>query len=225
LEPVFSAMAEHGVPLCVHAESTDPLVDVFDREAVFLERVAGPLLERFPGLRMVVEHATTEAAVAFVRARPTGVAATITPQHLLLNRNAMFQGGLRPHHYCLPVLKREQHRVALVEAATSGDPRFFLGTDSAPHAKGAKEAACGCAGCFTAPHALALYALAFERAGAIERLPDFASRFGADFYGLPYNDGTVTLVRESTMVPPSYAFGADEVVPLFAGELVPWRLA
>ena len=222
LAPTLAAMEEEGLPLCVHGESTDPLVDIFDREAVFLDRVAAPLLQQFPRLRMVVEHITTSQAADFVVAHD--LAATITPQHLLLNRNAIFQGGVRPHHYCLPVLKREEHRLALLRAATSGDRRFFLGTDSAPHARHTKEAACGCAGCFTAPHALALYALAFERAGELDRLADFASGFGADYYGLPRATKTVTLLREPVEVPASFAFGDDEVIPLFAGEVVPWRV-
>jgi dihydroorotase len=225
VQPVLDAMAAHGVPLLVHAEVTDPDVDVFDREAVFLHEVLGPAMARTPGLRVVVEHVTTADAVAFVRGMPTGqIGATVTPQHLLLDRNDLFRGGLRPHHYCLPILKRRDHRIALVEAATSGDPRFFLGTDSAPHARHAKEAACGCAGCFTAPHAMALYATAFARAGALDRLADFASRFGAAFYGLPVAERTITLRDEPTEVPTSHAFGADEVVPLFAGEVIPWRV-
>ncbi|MFM2163304.1 MAG: dihydroorotase [Pseudomonadota bacterium] len=225
VRPVLEAMAAQGVPLLVHAEVTDPDVDVFDREAVFLHEVLGPALNATPGLRVVVEHVTTADAVAFVQGLPVGqVGATITPQHLLLDRNDLFRGGLRPHHYCLPILKRRDHRIALVKAATSGDPRFFLGTDSAPHARHAKEAACGCAGCFTAPHAMALYATAFARAGALDRLADFASRFGAAFYGLPPATGTLTLVNEAAEVPASHPFGDDEVVPLFAGEVIPWRV-
>jgi dihydroorotase len=223
---VYATMSETGLVLQVHGEVTHADVDVFDREARFIEEVAEPLLEQHPGLRMVFEHATTSDAVAFVRRHDAArVGCTITPQHLLLDRNALFAGGLRPHVFCLPVLKRGTHRVALMEAATSGDPRFFLGTDSAPHARGAKESACGCAGCYTAPHALALYAWAFEGAGALDRLADFASRFGAAFYGLPPNEGTVTLVREPTPVPASFPMGDTEVVPLFAGETIPWRLA
>ena len=225
VQPVLDAMAAHGVPLLVHAEVTDPDVDVFDREAVFLHEVLGPALARTPGLRVVVEHVTTADAVAFVQSLPVGhIGATITPQHLLLDRNDLFRGGLRPHHYCLPILKRRDHRIALVHAATSGDPRFFLGTDSAPHARHAKESACGCAGCFTAPHAMALYATAFARAGALDRLADFASRFGAAFYGLPAATGTLTLRDEPVEVPAAHRFGSDEVVPLFAGEVIPWRV-
>jgi dihydroorotase len=187
--------------------------------------VLAPLAERHPHLRIVFEHITTERAVRFVRAARAGIAATITPQHLLLNRNALFQGGLRPHHYCLPVLKREPDRAALVEAATSGEPRFFLGTDSAPHAREAKEAACGCAGVFSAHAAIELYAEAFEAVGHIARLEAFAAHFGADFYQLPRNPDFLTLVRESWTVPERYAFGSETLVPLRAGERVAWRLA
>lgn len=225
LDPVLAVMAEEGVPLLVHGEVTDPDSDLFDREALFLDRVLGPLLDRHPTLRCVVEHATTKDAVDFVRSYDGRVGCTITPQHLLLNRNALFAGGLRPHHYCLPVLKRETHRVALVEAATSGDPRFFLGTDSAPHAKGAKESACGCAGCFSAPHALPLYAIAFERAGALEALEGFASHHGPDWYGLPRNTDRITLVRESWQVPTALPFDGQTIVPLMAGETLPWKVA
>jgi dihydroorotase len=186
-------MEEQGMPLLVHGEVTDPEVDVFDREAVFIEEVLGPLLERFPRLRVVLEHITTRQAVQFVEVTGANVAATITAHHLLLNRNALFQGGIRPHHYCLPVLKREEHREALVAAAISGNPKFFLGTDSAPHARDAKEAACGCAGVYTAHGALELYAVAFEEAGALDKLESFASRFGPQFYGLPVNRDTITL--------------------------------
>jgi dihydroorotase len=218
-------MEEQGMPLLVHGEVTAPEVDVFDREAVFLEEVLGPLLERFPSLKVVLEHVTTRQAVHFVEVTGPNVAATITAHHLLLNRNALFQGGLRPHHYCLPVLKREAHREALVEAAISGNPKFFLGTDSAPHARGAKEAACGCAGVYTAHAALELYAIAFEEASALDRLEDFASRFGARFYGLPENTGTVTLERAEWTVPGTLRFGAEELVPLRAGETLSWKLA
>lgn len=225
LGPVLEVMEELALPLLVHGEVTDPDVDVFDREAVFLSRVAAPLVARHPGLRLVFEHATTAEAVDFVLDAGPQVAATLTPQHLLLDRNALFDGGLRPHHFCLPVLKRARHREALVAAAISGNPKFFLGTDSAPHARGAKEAACGCAGCFTAPHALGLYAEAFEAAGALDRLEGFASWFGADFYGLPRNPDTLTLVREPHGIPESYPFGSDVVVPLRAGGTVAWRVA
>jgi len=218
-------MEEVGLPLLVHGEVTDPAVDVFDREKVFVEEVLSPLVERFAHLKVVLEHVTTREAVEFVRRAPENVAATITAHHLLLNRSALFQGGLRPHHYCLPVPKREEHREALVEAATSGNPKFFLGTDSAPHERRAKEAACGCAGIYTAHAALELYAIAFEEAGALGRLEDFASRFGAGFYGLPLNQGTVTLVRESWTVPETLPFGEGTIVPLRAGEAISWKLA
>jgi len=200
-------------------------VDVFDREPVFLEEVLGPLLERFPRLKVVLEHITTREAVQFVEVTGANVAATITAHHLLLNRNALFQGGMRPHHYCLPVLKRETHREALVEAAVSGNPKFFLGTDSAPHAQHTKETACGCAGIYTAHAALELYAVAFEEAGALDKLEGFACRFGAQFYGLPVNAGTVTLERRDWTVPATLPFGADRLVPLRAGETLPWKLA
>ena len=215
-----------GLPLLVHGEVTDPAVDVFDREAVFIERVLAPLLKDFPALKVVLEHVTTKDGVDFVLSCGANIAATITAHHLLLNRNAIFQGGIRPHHYCLPVLKREVHRRALVAAATSGNPKFFLGTDSAPHAKGAKEAACGCAGCYTAHVGIELYAEAFEAAGALDRLEGFASHFGPDFYGLPRNEERITLVKEAWTVPAtlSYAEG-DVLVPLRAGESVAWRLA
>lgn len=220
----LETMAEIGMPLLVHGEVTDPTVDVFDREAVFIERHLEPLLKRIPDLRLVLEHITTADGLDFVRSMPSSVAGTLTAHHLLMNRNAMFRGGIRPHHYCLPVLKRERHRRALVAAAISGDPKFFLGTDSAPHPRGAKESACGCAGMYTAHAALELYAQAFEEAGALHRLEGFASFFGADFYGLPRNTGTVTLVKEDWEVPGSYALGDTEVVPLYAGERLRWRL-
>jgi dihydroorotase len=221
----LECMAEVGLPLLVHGEATDAEVDVFDREKVFIEDVLSPLVARFPTLKVVLEHVTTSHAVHFVEVTGPNVAATITAHHLLLNRNALFQGGLRPHHYCLPVLKREAHREALVEAATSGSPKFFLGTDSAPHARRAKEAACGCAGIYTAHAAIELYAIAFEEAGALEKLEGFASRFGAQFYGLAPNRDRITLVRREWRVPPALAFGeGEELIPLRAGETLPWRL-
>ncbi len=223
--PALAAMVDLGLPLLVHGEVTDPSVDIFDREKVFIERVLGPLVERWPGLKVVFEHITTADAVEWVLRAPPTVAATITPHHLLYDRNAIFSGGLRPHFYCLPVLKRDLHREALVWAATSGSPRFFLGTDSAPHARHAKEAPRGCAGIFSAHAALELYAEVFEAAGALDRLEAFASHHGCDFYGLPRNRGTVTLVREEWTVPEVYAFGDHEVVPLRAGENVRWRVA
>jgi dihydroorotase len=221
----LEAMQNAGMPLLVHGESTDPSVDVFDREKAFIEEVLGPLVERFPDLKIVLEHITTRDAVHYVEVTGPNIAATITAHHLLMNRNAMFLGGIRPHHYCLPVLKREEHREALVEAATSGNPKFFLGTDSAPHARHTKEAACGCAGMYTAHAALELYATAFEEAHALDKLEGFASFYGAQFYGLARNRGTVTLVREEWSVPEALAFGEHELVPLRAGETVPWRLA
>ena len=224
-DAVLEAMAGAGMPLLVHGEVTDPEVDVFDREAVFIDRTLGPLVKRFPRLRIVVEHMTTQEAATFVERAPDTVAATITAHHLLMNRNAIFAGGIRPHHYCLPVLKREQHRRALVKAATSGSPKFFLGTDTAPHARGTKENDCGCAGMYTAHAALELYAEAFEAAGALDRLEGFASHFGADFYGLPRNQGKVTLERAEWEVPREYPFGAQTVVPLRAGQKLGWRLA
>jgi dihydroorotase len=223
--PALAAMERHGVVLSLHGEVTDPGVDVFDRERVFVDTQLTAIVRDFPGLSIVLEHITTREAAAFVREAPSRIAATITPQHLCWSRNALFAGGIRPHYYCLPILKRETHRQALVAAATSGNPRFFLGTDSAPHAQGAKESACGCAGCYSAPVALELYAEAFEDAGALERLEGFASRFGADFYGLPRNAGTVTLVRDAWNVPADYAFGAERIVPLRTGESLRWRLA
>lgn len=222
---VLERMEEVDLPLLVHGELADPEVDVFDREKAFVEEVLGPLVERFRGLRVVLEHVTTREAVQFVEASGPNVAATITAHHLLMNRNALFLGGLRPHHYCLPVPKREVHREALVRAATSGNPKFFLGTDSAPHARSAKEAACGCAGVYTAHAALELYAAAFEEASALDRLEGFASRFGARFYRLPENTETVTLVRESWTVPKALPFADGEVlVPFRSGETIPWRL-
>jgi dihydroorotase len=218
-------MEELGMPLLVHGESTDPAIDVFDREKAFLEEVLGPTLERFPRLKIVLEHITTRDAAQFVEVTGENVAATVTAHHLLMNRNALFMGGIRPHHYCLPVLKREEHREALVEAATSGNPKFFLGTDSAPHPRSEKEAACGCAGVYTAHAALELYAVAFEEVGALERLEGFASEFGARFYGLPENTDTVTLLREEWRVPETLAFGTKKLVPLRAGETIPWKLA
>jgi dihydroorotase len=217
-------MEEVGLPLLVHGESTDPAIDVFDREQAFIEETLGPTVERFSRLKVVLEHITTREAAQYVEVTGPNVAATITAHHLLLNRNALFLGGIRPHHYCLPVLKRETHREALVEAAISGNPKFFLGTDSAPHPRGAKEAACGCAGVYTAHAAIELYAAAFEEAGALERLEGFASVFGAQFYGLPQNRETITLVRDEWRVAERLAFGAEELVPLRAGETVPWKL-
>ena len=222
---VLEAMQQHDVPLLVHGEVTDVDVDVFDREQVFIERYLAPVCERFPGLRVVLEHVTTSQGVEFVKASSERIAATITAHHLLLNRNALFAGGLRPHHYCLPVLKREQHRNALVEAVTSGNPKFFLGTDSAPHAKNAKESGCGCAGMYTALAAVELYAEVFEEAGALDRLEAFASFYGADFYGLPRNSDSITLQREAWRVPDVLSFDHADLVPFRAGEMMQWKLA
>ncbi len=220
----LDAMQETGVPLLVHGEVTDPSVDIFDREAVFIEQVLGPIAERFPGLKIVLEHITTRQGIEFVERMPDNVAGTLTAHHLLLNRNAIFAGGIRPHHYCLPILKRETHRQALVEAATSGNPKFFLGTDSAPHPQHAKESACGCAGIYTAHAAMELYAEAFEQAGALERLEAFASHFGPDFYGLPRNEDHITLVRKDWTVPDHYPMGTDRLIPMRAGETVRWEI-
>uniref|UniRef100_A0A383W571 dihydroorotase n=1 Tax=Tetradesmus obliquus TaxID=3088 RepID=A0A383W571_TETOB len=260
--PALRAMAQAGLLLLVHGEVTDADVDMFDREAVFIETKLKPLLDQVPELKVVMEHITTADAAAFVAGAPANVAATITPQHMLLNRNALFakglrphnyclpilkpmlscalcgcstplpalpftaelQKGLRPHNYCLPILKRERHREAVAAAATSGSAKFFLGTDSAPHAVGTKEAPCGCAGIFSAPIALSLYAMAFEQAGALDRLEAFASHNGPDFYGLPRNSGSITLVKKDFAVPPSYSFGASTVVPMWAGETLSWQV-
>jgi len=222
---VLEQMSEHGMVLQVHGEVTQNSVDVFDREARFIDEVLLPLCVRHPSLRIVFEHITTRRAVEFVRGARAGVAATITPQHLLMNRNALFVGGIRPHLYCLPVLKTEDDRMALLEAATGSDPRFFLGTDSAPHARHTKEAACGCAGIFSAHAAIELYAEVFESVERLPCLPGFASEFGADFYQLPRNPDFITLVAEPWTVPDSYDFGGESLVPLRAGEMIGWRMA
>ena len=221
----LARMEQVGMPLLVHGEVTDPAVDVFDREAAFIASVLAPLVREYPRLRLVLEHITTAEGIAFVRDGGTNIAGTLTAHHLLLNRNAIFAGGIRPHHYCLPVLKRETHRQVLVDAAVSGSPKFFLGTDSAPHAQAAKETGCGCAGCYTAHAGIELYAEAFAAAGALDRLEGFASFFGADFYGLPRNAGTITLRCEAMAVPSSLDYaGNDRLVPLRAGESVAWRM-
>ncbi|THF61907.1 dihydroorotase [Pseudothauera nasutitermitis] len=225
IHPLLERMEKVGLVLCVHGEATGAEVDVFDREKVFIDRVLAPLVGRFPALRVVFEHITTAEAAAFVRESGDNVGATVTAHHLLLNRNAIFAGGIRPHHYCLPVLKRETHRRALVEAVTSGSRKFFLGTDSAPHARGAKEAACGCAGCYTAHAGIELYAEAFDAAGALDRLESFASLNGPAFYGLPPNPDTITLARDAWTVPQTFDYlENDPLVPLRAGEAVAWRL-
>lgn len=222
---VLERMQERGMPLLVHGEAARADVDVFDRESVFIDETLEPLIERFPGLKVVFEHITTARAVEFVTAARSGLAATITPQHLLHNRNAILAGGIRPHYYCLPILKRERDRTALVAAATGGNPRFFLGTDSAPHERSTKETACGCAGMFTAHAAIELYAEVFEEAGRLDRLEAFASHFGADFYRLPRHEERISLVREPWTVPRQYEFGGGTVVPYRAGEQIAWRLA
>ncbi len=227
IEKVYSileVMQEQNLPLLVHGEVTDNQVDIFDRERVFVDDVLAPLLKHFPKLRLVLEHITTSDAVDFVSAMPDSVAATITPHHLLMNRNDIFTGGIRPHHYCLPILKREQHRQALIEAAISGNPKFFLGSDSAPHSQLAKESACGCAGMYSALAAIELYAEAFDEADSLNRLEAFASRFGADFYSLAHNTQTITLRKEDWVVPKSIPFGKDRLIPLRAGEAVHWKL-
>ncbi len=223
--PVIEAMERRGLPLLLHGEVTDPDVDIFDRERVFIERHLLPLQARFPGLRMVLEHITTRDAVEFVRGAPANVAATITAHHLLLNRNALFEGGIRPHNYCAPILKRETHRAALLQAATSGDAHFFLGTDSAPHARETKETACGCAGLYTAHAAIELYAEAFDQAGRLDRLEAFASFHGADFYGLPRNQDRIALERTPWIVPDDYPLAGSACRPMRAGESVAWSLA
>ncbi|MEO9079027.1 MAG: dihydroorotase [Rhodanobacter sp.] len=222
--PVLEAMERHGLPLLLHGEVTDPQIDIFDRERVFIERHLMPLRERFPALRLVMEHITTRDAVDFVAAAPANVAATITAHHLLLNRNALFVGGIHPHHYCLPILKRETHRAALLQAATSGDAHFFLGTDSAPHIRSAKESDCGCAGIYTAHAAIELYAEAFEQVGRLDRLEAFASFHGADFYRLPRNTDRMTLERTPWTVPDEYPLAGSVCKPMRAGESVAWSI-
>jgi dihydroorotase len=221
IAPALERMQEIGMVFCVHGEVTDPDIDVFDREAVFIDHILSGLVRDFPALKMVLEHITTRQAAEFVADAPATVAATITPQHLHLNRNALFHGGLRPHAYCLPVVKREEHRLAVRAAAVSGSPKFFLGTDSAPHGREAKESACGCAGIFNAPFALESYATVFDEEGALDRLEAFASEHGPRFYGLPLNEGTVTLERTALQVPDE----VDGLVPFHAGEMLGWRLA
>lgn len=222
--PALEAMAEVGMPLLVHGEVTGNEVDIFDREKRFIDEQLVDLVARFPSLKVVMEHITTADAVQFVESARANVGATITPQHLLFNRNHMLVGGIKPHFYCLPILKRSSHQEALLKAATSGNSRFFLGTDSAPHAQHTKEAACGCAGCYSAFAAIELYATAFEQENALDKLEAFASHFGADFYGLPRNTDTITLVRESWQVPAQLPFGEQQVVPLCAGDTLNWRL-
>ena len=223
--PALSALEKHELPLLIHGEVTDESSDIFDRERLFVETHLSDIVKNFPALRIVLEHVTTNEAVQFVKAAANTIAATITPQHLLFNRNALLAGGIRPHYYCLPILKREQHRLALVAAATSGNPKFFLGTDSAPHLSSLKETACGCAGCYSAHAAIELYAEAFERADALDKLEGFASFYGADFYRLPRNTTTVTLEKQSWTVPSFYGAGDNTITPLKADEVLSWKLS
>ncbi len=222
--PVLETLSKVGMPLLIHGEVTDPAVDVFDRERVFIETILSPLINQFPDLKIVMEHITTKEAVQFVVTAPENIAATLTVHHLLMNRNAIFTGGIRPHHYCLPVLKREEHRQALLEAAISGNPKFFLGTDSAPHPQHAKESACGCAGIYTAHTAMELYAEVFDQAHALDRLEGFTSLFGARFYGLPQNPGTLRLKRERWTIPESLPLGTERVIPFRAGDTCQWKV-
>jgi dihydroorotase len=222
--PALSALEKYDLPLLIHGEVTDEHCDIFDRERLFIETHLNDIVKNFPALRIVLEHVTTSEAVQFVKATANTVAATITPQHLLFNRNALLAGGIRPHYYCLPILKREQHRLALVVAATSGSPKFFLGTDSAPHLSSLKETACGCAGCYSAHAAIELYAEAFEGADALDKLEGFASFYGADFYRLPRNTTTITLEKQSWIVPSIYGAGDSTITPLKAGETLSWKL-
>ncbi|CAG7856135.1 partial dihydroorotase, partial [biofilm metagenome] len=222
--PLFAAMEKHGILLLIHGEVTDKNCDIFDRERVFIEQYLIGIVNTFPSLRIVLEHVTTKEAVQFVESASQNIAATITPQHLLYNRNALFVGGIRPHYYCLPVLKREPHRQALINAATSSNPKFFLGTDSAPHLTDLKENACGCAGCFTAPIALELYAEAFESADALDKLEGFASFYGADFYGLPRNTGKIVLEKNEWQIPKYYGKNKTSITPLRATELISWKV-
>jgi dihydroorotase len=222
--PVLAAMEKVGLPLLLHGEVTDNHIDIFDREAVFIENILQPVVREFPALKIVLEHITTQDAAQFVAASGDNIAATITAHHLLFNRNDMLAGGIRPHFYCLPILKRNTHQQALQHAATSGSPKFFLGTDSAPHASHKKETACGCAGCYTAMHAIELYAEAFDHTGHLEKLEAFASFYGADFYGLPRNNSTITLIEKPQTVPASLDFGGEQLVPLLAGTSLRWSL-
>ena len=220
----LETMEQVNLPLLVHGEVTDPAVDVFDREKIFIDRILSPLVQRFPGLRIVLEHVTTSDAVAFVKGASSNIAASMTVHHLLLNRNAIFQGGIHPHFFCLPILKRETHRLALIEAATSGDPKFFLGTDSAPHSQSNKETDCGCAGIFTAHAAMAFYAEVFEQAGTLEKLEAFASFYGADFYQLPRNTARITLKKEDWKIPAQLEFAEEKLIPLRAGQRLSWKI-
>jgi dihydroorotase len=222
--PLLETMQELAIPLLIHGEVTDSDIDIFDREKVFIERHLTTIIQKFPALRIVLEHITTKEAVHFIQTQPQHVAATITPQHLMFNRNAFLVGGIKPHHYCLPIIKREIHRQALIAAATSGSPKFFLGTDSAPHLKHHKESSCGCAGCFSAHAAIEFYAEIFERAGALSKLEGFASHYGADFYQLPRNTSTLSLVKENWDIPTAYPSDEHEIIPLNAGQHCTWKI-
>ena len=224
LDPLLETLAHYQVPLMIHGEVTDSDIDIFDREALFIERYLEPMSQRFRSLRIVLEHISTREGVEFVEGATGPIAGTLTAHHLLLNRNAMLVGGIQPHHYCLPVLKRETHRQALLAAATKGHPRFFLGTDSAPHLRSLKESSCGCAGCYTAHHAIELYATAFDQVGALDQLEGFASHHGADFYGLPRNSDTIRLQRVPNEIPDALPFGEETVIPFMAGQTLPWTL-
>jgi dihydroorotase len=224
LYPVFETMAERGLKLLIHGEVTDPDIDIFEREAAFLGTYLEDIVQSFPTLQVVLEHITTSAAVSFVEAAPANLGATITPQHLLFNRNHMLAGGIRPHYYCLPILKKSEDQKALIRAATSGNPKFFLGTDSAPHTTAAKETSCGCAGCYTGFGAMEMYAMAFEEADALGKLEGFASFFGPDFYGLPRNTDTITLEKTDWQVPDHYMLGNEELTPLMANQTLTWRV-
>jgi dihydroorotase len=221
---VLEAMEDVGIPLLLHGEVTDSDIDIFDREAVFIDKILSPLTQRFSKLKIVLEHITTRQAAEFVTSAPDNIAATITPQHLLYNRNALFKGGIRPHYFCLPILKREPHRQALLDAIASGNRKFFLGTDSAPHSQANKESACGCAGIYSAHAAIELYAEAFEQVDALDKLEGFASFHGADFYGLPRNNTTITLKKQEWAIPNAYEFGEEKLIPLGAGEKLSWQL-
>jgi len=217
-------MEKHSIPLMIHGEAVDPSVDIFDREKVFIERVLSPLIQKFPNLKVTLEHITTKDAVEFIQEQGSHIGATITAHHLILNRNDLLAGNLRPHHYCMPIVKREKHRLSLVDAATGGNPKFFLGTDSAPHPLGAKESSCGCAGVYTAHQAIPYYLELFEEAGKIDQLENFASRYGANFYGLPQNKEKITLVKESNPVSESLSFGNHKVIPFRSGQTLKWKL-
>lgn len=220
----FESMAEHHLPLLIHGETNDADIDIFDREKHFIDQVLTQIVHNFPGLKIVLEHITTQDAVDFILETPKNIGATITPHHLMYNRNKIFQGGIKPHYYCLPILKRKEHQQALIKAATSGNPKFFIGTDSAPHAKSRKESSCGCAGIYNAMAAIQFYAEAFDKVGKLNKLEGFTSFFGADFYGLPRNTSTITLVEQALVIPESLQFGEETLIPMRAGQTVPWQI-